>query len=259
LKKRVRITAQLNDVISGHHLWAERYDRDLKDIFALQDEITMKIITELQVELTEGEEARLLAKGTGNIEAYLRSLKGHRYLMRHNTDDYVRARQMFEEAIELDPEYATAYASLALVYLYAGSGLGKSVVENEKQAHKQLQKALTIDETDYRARLQLGIQYQYDRQYEKAIAELKKYIELYPSSPAGHAELGITLIKCGKPEEAILHLKKVLRLLPIMDRLPIPLGVAYRDMGRYGEAIQVFKEYAYPVSAGVAFSFSALG
>jgi tetratricopeptide (TPR) repeat protein len=149
---------------------------------------------------------------------------------------------MFEEAIELDPEYATAYAYLAEVYLFAGSSLGKSVVENEKQAHKLLQKALTIDETDYRARLQLGIQYHYNRQYEKAIEELKKLIELYPSLPEGHANLGITLLKCGKPEETILHFKKVLSLVPIMERPPVPLGVAYRDMGRYEEAIQVFKE-----------------
>jgi adenylate cyclase len=239
---RVRVTAQLIDAQTGNHLWAERYDRKLKDIFALQDEITMKIITELQVELTEGEEARLLVKGTDNIEAYLKTLRGHSYLRRHNTDDYVRARQMLEEAIELDPEYATAYASLAEVYIYAGSSLGKSVAENEKQAHKLLQKALTIDETDYRARLQLGIQYGYDRQYEKAIAEFKNVIDLYPSLPAGHVELGITLLKCGKPEEAILHLKKVLRLMPIMEHPPVPLGVAYRDMGRYKEAIQVFKE-----------------
>jgi len=239
---RVRISAQLNDAISGHHLWAERYDRDLKDIFAVQDEITMKIITELQVELTVGEQARLWAKSTDNIDAYLKSLQGHRYYVQHNADDYVRARQMFEEAIELDPEYAAAYASLANVYLYAGSSLGMSFDETEKQAHKLLQKALTIDKTDYKARLQLGIQYHYDRQYEKAIAEYKNFIELYPGFPDGHRQLGLILVKCGKPEEAILHLKKVLRLIPTTKRPPVPLGVAYRDMGRYEEAIQVFKE-----------------
>ena len=107
---RVRVTAQLIDAQTENHLWAERYDRELKDIFSLQDEITMKIMTELQVKLTDGEQARLEVKNTNNVEAYAKFLQGRHYLLQRNPEDRIRARQMFEEAIALDPEYANAYA-----------------------------------------------------------------------------------------------------------------------------------------------------
>ena len=113
---RVRVTAQLIDAQTGNHLWAERYDRELKDIFSLQDEITMKIMTELQVKLTDGEEARLEVKNTNNVEAYAKFLQGRHYLLQRNPEDRIRARQMFEEAIALDPEYANAYAGLSAIY-----------------------------------------------------------------------------------------------------------------------------------------------
>ena len=113
---KVRITAQLVDAKTGHHLWAERYDRDLKDIFALQDDITKKVITALQVKLTQGETARLLGKGTKNLEAYLKAMKGLHHHHRFNKNDNEMARRLYEEAIELDPKYANAYVLLAWTY-----------------------------------------------------------------------------------------------------------------------------------------------
>jgi adenylate cyclase len=106
---KVRITAQLIDALKGHHLWSERYDRNLKDIFAVQDEITKKIITAMQVKLTEGEQARTVAKGTNNLEAYLKCLQANEYLNRANIENDALAKQLAEEAINLDPEYAWAY------------------------------------------------------------------------------------------------------------------------------------------------------
>ena len=101
---RIRISAQLVEAIIGHHLWAERYDRDLGDIFALQDEITMKILTALQVKLTEGQQALVFSKGTDNLEAYLNWLQAHEYWLSLNEDDNTLARQLAEEAIALDPD-----------------------------------------------------------------------------------------------------------------------------------------------------------
>jgi len=108
---RLRINAQLIDAIQGHHLWAEKYDRNLKDLFALQDEITIKVITELQVKLTEGDYARMLGKGTDNIEAYLKCLHAIQLMRRFIKDDNVKSRKMFEEAIDLDPNYPRPYIS----------------------------------------------------------------------------------------------------------------------------------------------------
>jgi len=111
---RLRISAQLVDGTKGQHLWSDRYDRELKDIFALQDEITMKILTALQVKLTEGEEAHVHAKGTKNLEAYLKFLEGNYYWFQRTPDDNVRARPLAEEAIALDPAYPHGYILLAV-------------------------------------------------------------------------------------------------------------------------------------------------
>jgi TolB-like protein/class 3 adenylate cyclase len=110
--ERVRITAQLIDALKGHHLWAERYDRDLKDVFALQDEITMNILTALQVRLTEGEVAHISAKGTRKLEAYLKVLQARGPFYTITKEGLAQARRLCEEAIEIDPDYAAAYVYL---------------------------------------------------------------------------------------------------------------------------------------------------
>ena len=115
---RVRITAQLIDALSGHHLWAERYDRDLKDIFALQDEITMKVITGLQVELTAGEMAGMMAKGTKNIDAFIKYLQAYELMDRADKGRNVQAKKILEEAIALDPEYPRLYMGLAMAHIW---------------------------------------------------------------------------------------------------------------------------------------------
>jgi TolB-like protein/class 3 adenylate cyclase len=114
---KVRISAQLIDAITGHHLWAKRYDRNLSDIFAVQDEITKEIITAMQVRLTEGEQVRAAAKGTNNLEAYLKYLQAHELIYRLNPESNALGRQLTEEAIALDPEYAWAYNLLARTHI----------------------------------------------------------------------------------------------------------------------------------------------
>ena len=227
---RVRITVQLTDTTSGHHLWAERCDKEIKDIFTLQDEITMKIMEELQVKLTDGEQARLAVKNTKNVQAYSKYLLGRHYALQRNPDDNIRAQRMFEEAIELDPEYANAYAGLA--------GVSKS----KERANNLIQKALTIDETNYSALVVLGFQYYREGQHEKAIAKVKHIVALYPNQPAGYRFLGLFLVKSGKPEEGIPYIKKAIRLNPMDRGRTNMLGGAYRDLGRYEEAIPLFKE-----------------
>src|SRR5262245_38981755 len=116
---RVRINAQLVDATTGGHLWAERYDRELQDIFALQDEVTQKIVFALKIQLTPEEQVRFRQAPTDNLEAYDYFLRGQAYLWRFTREANSQARQLFEKAIELDPQYAGAYAFLCFTYLIA--------------------------------------------------------------------------------------------------------------------------------------------
>ena len=114
---RVRITAQLIDATTGHHLWAERYDRDLKDIFALQDEITMKIVTALQIKLTEGEQARMWAKKYKNLDVYLKRMEALSLWRKGTKESHIRYGQMAQEIIDMAPESPVGYRMLGLVLL----------------------------------------------------------------------------------------------------------------------------------------------
>jgi adenylate cyclase len=111
--ERIRVTAQLVDATTGNHLFSERYDREVKDLSALQDDITMKVMTTMRVELTEGEYARAFAKGTKNLDAYLKAMQSYQQRQFLTREGQAQARQLAEEAIVLDPGYAMAYCHLA--------------------------------------------------------------------------------------------------------------------------------------------------
>jgi len=241
---RVRVTAQLIDAITGHHLWAERYERELKDIFALQDEITMKIITALQVKLTEAEQARLLAKGTDNLEAYLKLLQGREHVYRCNKENNALARDMFQEAIALDPVYPKPYAFLGTTHLMdIWLGSSKSPRQSLAKAIELAQKAIALDDSYATAHGLLGNLYIMTRQYDKGIAECERGVALDPNSASALGWLGQNLYWADKPEEAISVLEKAIRLNPIPPSWYLyNLAMAYRDKGRYEEAISACKK-----------------
>lgn len=148
----VRITAQLIDAIKGLHLWAERYDRNLKDIFAVQDEIALKVLTSLQVKLTRGEQARLEAKGTDNLEAYLKYIQALMYRLQFNKEGLVMSQKLLEEAITLDPNYANAYVGLGNTYwIDVLIGTSKSPKQSISEAMAMAKKALALDNSNPRA------------------------------------------------------------------------------------------------------------
>jgi adenylate cyclase len=240
---RVRITAQLIDAITGKHLWAERYDRDLKDIFALQDEITMKIITALRVKLTEGERANVGVAGTDNLRAYLKLMQAGKQMRRWNKEGNALARKLSEEAIALDPEYADAYLSLSAAHLMDMMyGTSESPKQSLKKAEELVQKAISLRGGFARARGFLGRIYVTKRQYDLAIAEGERAVALAPNSSFVHAALAFSLHYAGRPEEAIPLYKKAIRLSPIADSWYLGgLGACYRMMGRYEEAISTYK------------------
>jgi len=235
----IRISAQLIDATSGKDLWAERYARSFHELFAVQDEIILKILTELQVKLTEGEMIRLLVKGTDNLEAYLRFLQGYSSNLRANPDENVYARRMFQEAIALDPEYAEAYAYLAFTYLVdVRHGAGESPQKSVEQAFNLVQKALEKDESSATVIHMLSAVYLFQGKYDEAIAKAEQAYALEPNNYEVVVRLGLNLMQAGMPEKAIPCFEKAIRLNPISPHLnTYTLGTAYCHMGKYEMAI----------------------
>jgi adenylate cyclase len=191
---RVRITAQLIDATTGHHLWAERYDRDLKDIFAIQDEITLKILKALQVK-----QARLYAKGTENIEAYLKMGQARSYFYRFDRGSNLLARQICEEVISLAPNWELPYCVLGFTHwMDMRSGWSVSPEESIQEAFQFAQKAISLNESPI-AHALLCFLYTQARQHEKAIEEAERSIALDPNSADAHAWYANTLIFVGEP------------------------------------------------------------
>jgi adenylate cyclase len=225
---RVRITAQLIDAIKGNHLWSQTYDRDLKDIFALQDDITKKILTGLQVKLTRGEQARVWAKGTDNLEAFLKYLQANESFFQVNVEGNALARQMAKEAIALDPEYASAYALLGKTHLMdVFWGWSASPKDSIRQAMALLQKAIALDESSADARSRLGSLYTMVGQHDKAIAEGERAVTLDPNYADAYNRLGLFLRFADRPEEAIFP----------PGLYYSNLGMAYLFTGKCEEAI----------------------
>ncbi len=222
---RVRITTHLIDALTGNYLWAERYDRTPKDILAVQDEITMKIIAALRVHLTEGEQARVYGKGTDSLEAYLLCLQGAEQIRRMNKDGTVRGRQMAEKAIALDPSYALAYRLLATTY---ANEVALQLTKNPRQsivrAANLTQKAIALDESLASAHSLLGWLYTLMGQHEKGISECERGVLLEPNSALAHFFLSLALRYAGRAEEAITMCKEAIRLDPI------PVSVYYQGL-----------------------------
>jgi len=241
---KVRVTAQLIDALMGHHLWAERYDRDLKDIFALQDEITMKIITAVQVELTVGERANVAAKGTKNLEAFMKYMQATENLTRQTKEGNVAGRRLAEEAITLDPKYLKGYIALAQTHLIdIMIGTTESPEQSLAKASELLRKAIALDVSEPDGHSNLGIVYLMMRQYEKALAEVERAVSLNPNHFGSLLRLVYVLNSIGRFEEAISVLKSARRLSPTpYQAYFVHLATAYRLTGQYKEAIKTAKE-----------------
>jgi adenylate cyclase len=236
---QVRITAQLIDALSGHHLWAERYDRDLDEIFNVQDELTQKIITAMQVELTQGDQARSFSRGTDNLEAYLKYLQAVHNVGQMNIESNARGRQLAQEAIALDPNYAMAYRTLAATRrMEVFFGISQSPKQSIETCMQLLQKAIELDATYAEAYGALGFTLSMMGQHEKAIATAQQAVALDPNSANTHAMYGHTLRMGGQPEEAIAEYKKAIRLNPFPPGFYLfGLGSAYCWAGQYDEAL----------------------
>lgn len=239
---QVRITAQLVDAPTGSHIWAERYDRPLKDIFALQDEVVQKIVTTLKLQLTLREQGYLVRKTTDNLEAYDYYLRGVEYSNRLTQEPTEQARRLFEKAIELDPQYAEAHARLGATYMRGWIRQWEPSVQTLERAFELVQKAVALDDSLPPAHRLLSLVLVWKKQHDQAIAAAKRAVALDPNDADGYARLGETLNWAGRPEEAIIMVEKAMRLNP---RSPVNysfyLGHAYYLTKRYEEAIAVLK------------------
>jgi adenylate cyclase len=239
---RVRITAQLVDAGTGGHLWAERYDRDLKDIFALQDEVTQKIVAALAVKLTEGEEDRLARKQTDNLEAYDHTLRGLEYYFHFTEEGNAQARKMFQKAIDLDPGYALAHSRLGWTHVREWSLGWSQDPQSLERAFEIGQRAAVLDDSLPDTHSLLGEVYLWRKEYEQAISELEKAVNLDPNGADMLADLGNILSWAGSPEEAIGLVKKAMRLNPMFPTWYLwCLGHAYFLTARYDDAIATLK------------------
>ncbi|MFQ5916014.1 MAG: tetratricopeptide repeat protein, partial [Nitrospinota bacterium] len=247
--QRARITAQLVDATTGRHVWAERYDREFKDIFALQDDITEKVVMAMEVKLTTGEAARIARRQTDNPEAYKLFRRGLDQFRRFNKVGNAQARRLFEKAVSLDPNFAAVWPMLAMTHLVSARfGWSADPARDYARAEELVRKALAIDDSNSDAYRVLGQIFLEKRQHEKAIAHGEKSVTLEPNHSINTLLLGRTLIYVGRPEEAVELFKRGMRLSPYYSTTFLRfLGNAYRMMGQYDEAIEVLERGRAPL------------
>jgi adenylate cyclase len=243
-----RITAQLIDALTGGHMWSERYERPLQEIFAVQDEIRQQIVFALKVKLAPEEQAPFKRAPTTNLEAYDFFLRGGEALgrawMEVKKEANAQAQQMYEKAIELDPKYAGAYAALGFTYwLDYFYGWNPARAQSLERAFALGQRAAALDDSIPLPHRVLSMVYLGKTQHDQAIAEAKRAVALDPNNAEAYMHLGSILVMAGRPEEAIGLIEKAMRLNP---HYPPPylnqLGFAYLMAGRYEEALVPLKK-----------------
>ena len=243
LGERVRINAQLSDGETGQQIWAERYDDSVVDIFDLQEKITRNIVRTLTVRLTEIEQKRAFAKPTDDLKAYDYALRGRALLRRQGRADTFEARKLFRQAVELDPNYASAYAGIGWTFLYSVLyGWTGAPQKSMEGAHEGALNAVSLDGSNIDAHLLLTHIFITRRQFDLALVEAERVIALNPNDARGYAAQGNALVWSSRTDGAILALETALRFDPNMDPTTIwHLGLAYYLKGRYPEAVAVLE------------------
>jgi adenylate cyclase len=239
LSNKVRINAQLIDANTDHHLWAERYDRDINDLFAIQDEIVQTIVTTLAIKVDTAERTRAMRKDTDNLEAYDYALRGKEFILRRTRTTNIKAKEMFKKALEQDSRYAPAYVGLGWAYyLEAVAGWTEFPIQAMEKALAYGQKALSIVEPDALTHALLGSVYLRLEKYDLAISELQRAIDLNPNHALSYLRLGTIMLFAGRTDEAIQFLQTGLRYHPYTDLDDYGrLAFAYYLKGRYEDAI----------------------
>ncbi len=240
---RVRINTRLIDGETGQNLWTERYDESADNIWDIQDKITGHIVSTLAVRITKIEQQRVLAQPTKNFDAYEYTLRGQALLARQSRSENFEARKLFRRAIELDPNYATAYSGLGWTYFETVQwGWTGSPQQAVQQAYDLSQKALSLQATDISGRRLLASIYGLRRQHNLALIESERLIAINPNDAGGFAQQGMALTWLGRPDGAILALERSLLFDPDMKTdLVWHLGLAYYLKERYADSVAVLE------------------
>ncbi len=252
----VRITVQLIDGQNGNHIWADRYDRELEDIFAVQDEITQNIASRLEPELSRAEYERARAKPPDSLDAWELYQRAHHHSGRLTKEDNLEARRLFQRASELDPSFAPAFAGLSMTYSLSIL-LGDSEIDRS-EALRTAQIAVALDDKDAFGHLALGRAYHHARSRDKSVEVLKQAVTLNPNSAATQDYLGLALMHAGSPNEAMPHLELAIRLSPSDPEIAAyyaRLGGANFFLGQYDEAIVWSRKAVAKVSLWIAYAY----
>jgi adenylate cyclase len=238
--EKIRINVQLTDASSGHHLWAERFDRDLVDVFAIQDEIAQHIIDATFVTLSEQETARVKFHTTTNFEAYDLFLRGQEYSKNRTREDYDSTMDAYRRALELDPNYARVYGAMAVELTRGYRNLWTNLSFEEAREHslKLAKKAVALDQSTPQIYWALGFVHLFRKEFAEAEAATQQSITLSPNYADGYGLLAFIANWRGKAEEAERYITKAIGLNPYHTfDYPWNLGLSYYIAGRYSEAI----------------------
>ena len=238
--KRVRITAQLIDAATSTHLWADRYDRDLTDIFEVQDEVVEKIVGALAVTLTQGEQQRLRRHGTSNVEAYECWLRARALFTRGTRESIVEARAMYRRAIEFDHNFAAPHAGLAFAAIADHtSGWALDSAQALLEAERWARRALELNDQEPVSHMALGNVLLWRRDHKGALAEFARMIALDPNFAQGHTATGLALMYAGEPARALEPFAIAMRLDPHYPDIVLHfLAQANFSLGKYEIAAQ---------------------
>ena len=236
---RIRITAQLINVADGYHLWSDRYDRELEDVFAIQDDVTMAIVDNLKLKLVKQEKAAVLKRDTDNVEAYNLYLKGSHYIRMYGGRGFDEAIDCYQQALHEDPNYAMAYYGLFEVYIalsYWGNVPPKEAIPKAKAYAR---KALEIDDTNGEAHGALGfIHTMHDWDWKAAEQKLKQALELSPNSAMMRMYYSWLLSNLEKHEEAIVEAMRAQALDPISSFINAFVGLTFFFPGQFDRAVE---------------------
>jgi adenylate cyclase len=241
---RVRITAQLIDGSHGGHLWAERYDRDLTDIFAVQDDVTQHIVGALKVTLTEAEKSLIVDSGTTNVDAHDFFLRGRELLFgpKRDREMFDQSTANFRRAIELDPNYGAPYAGLGMAYILDFQNRWSDTPETSfDKAEHLVSESIAKDDKDPFAHAIAAIVATWKKDYEQWAHEADRALSLNPNYALALNSRGTVLLYTGEPAKAIPHIERAIRLDPAQAQFRHFLGTAYFVAGNYETAAAIFK------------------
>lgn len=242
--ERIRVTVQLIDTTTSGHQWGEHYDRKLNDIFTVQDEVTKKITTELNVRLARGEEARMWAHGTTNLHAWEKIIRAVPLSDAHVKEQNVEAQRLAGEAVEIDPNYPTAWVALGWTHWEdALWGWGLSQESSMEKAARYAKRALDLDVEQPEALTLLGSVALSNNQAKKAIALCRRAVVLSPNHANNVAVAGMSLIFGGEPLDGLPLMKRAMRLSPIYPQwYLLMVGAVYHLVGEQEKAIGIFRD-----------------